>query len=92
MDQLELRRDILDVKEICLSIASKVDRLTGQGAIDEETLLNYLDVCQILHISVRQLRRLQAAGELVGFKKGRLRFFPRSEVQQYIKKLKDDQK
>lgn len=94
MDQLELCKEIRD---ICLSVASKVDQLNLQTNppnkpdidLREDTILNYLDVCQILHISVRQLRRLCASKELTGFKNGRRRYFLSSEVSLYIQKLQD---
>lgn len=96
MDQRQL---CMDIKEICLGIAEKVDKLCTQSEMEitpatdlqNDALLNYLDVCQILHISIRQLRRLHASGKLVGFKNGRRRYYMSSEVQRYIQKLRNEQ-
>ena len=49
----------------------------------DDTVLDYLDVCQILHI--RQLRRLQQSGDLQGFKNGRRRYYLSSEISAYLK-------
>ena len=46
----------------------------------DDTVLDYLDVCQILHISIRQLRRLQQSGDLQGFKNGRRRYYLRFQL------------
>ena len=51
----------------------------------DDTVLDYLDVCQILHISIRQLRRLQQSGDLQGFKNGRRRYYLSSEISAYLK-------
>lgn len=45
------------------------------------------DVCQILHISLRHLRRLANSNELPGFKIGRRRFWRNYDVQEYIRKI-----
>ena len=51
----------------------------------DDTVLDYLDVCQILHSSIRQLRRLQQSGDLQGFKNGRRRYYLSSEISSYLK-------
>lgn len=82
---------IEEVKELCLSILDKVEGLGAQldtlKREEREIVLDYLDVCQVLHISVRHLRRLYNNKELVGFKIGRRRFYRNSEVQDFIRKM-----
>ena len=66
--------------------ADKLLAAADPGKKEDDTVLDYLDVCQILHISVRHLRRLQQGGELTGFKIGRRRFYLSSEVQKYLRR------
>ncbi|MFR2524378.1 helix-turn-helix domain-containing protein [Alistipes putredinis] len=76
---------------LCLRILDRIEALSVQ--IDElkrderDIVLDYLDVCQVLHISVRHLRRLYHNKDLIGFKIGRRRFYRNSEVQQFIRKM-----
>ena len=76
---------------MCLRILDRIEALSVQ--IDElkrderDIVLDYLDVCQVLHISVRHLRRLYHNKDLIGFKIGRRRFYRNSEVQQFIRKM-----
>ena len=98
MDLVKLYQQI---KESCQSIDRKVDLLredirklsnpeNSPAAKLEDTVLDYLDVAQVLHISVRQLRRLHNSGELVGFKVGRRRYYFVTEVQAYLRTLQSN--
>lgn len=98
MDLVKLYQQI---KESCQSIDQKVDLLredirklshaeNSPASKLEDMVLDYLDVAQVLHISVRQLRRLHNSGELVGFKAGRRRYYFVTEVQAYLKTLQSN--
>ncbi len=98
MDLVKLYQQI---KESCQSIDQKMDLLredirklsnaeNSPASKLEDTVLDYLDVAQVLHISVRQLRRLHNSGELVGFKAGRRRYYFVTEVQAYLRKLRSN--
>lgn len=95
MDTLSLGKEIL---ETCRSISAKIDALgkeihTKQTSDDPsaDTVLDYLDVCQILHISVRYLRILHKEKKLTGFKIGRRRFYLNSDVQRYLREVREKQ-
>ena len=75
-----LREDIRELSDTEDSPASKL----------EDTVLDYLDVAHVLHISTRQLRRLHNSGELVGFKAGRRRYYFVTEVQAYLRTLQSN--
>ena len=98
MDLVKLYQQI---KESCQSIDQKMDLLredirklssaeNSPASKLEDTVLDYLDVAQVLHISTRQLRRLHNSGELVGFKAGRRRYYFVTEVQAYLRKLRSN--
>ena len=98
MDLVKLYQQI---KESCQSIDQKMDLLredirklsnaeNSPASKLEDTVLDYLDVAQVLHISTRQLRRLHNSGELVGFKAGRRRYYFVTEVQAYLGKLRSN--
>mgnify|MGYP003258487808 FL=1 len=98
MDLVKLYQQI---KETCQSIDQKMDLLredirklshaeNSPASKLEDMVLDYLDVAQVLHISVRQLRRLHNSGELVGFKAGRRRYYFVTEVQAYLKTLQSN--
>lgn len=82
---------LTQIKDLCQHILDKVEGLSSQieklGNDQSEVVLDYLDVCQVLHISVRHLRRLHKSKELVGFKIGRRRYYRNSEVQQFIRMM-----
>lgn len=93
MDLVELCQSI---RELCEEINSRLTVLTenlrvvqpkAQFEQEKDLLLDYHEVCEVLHISIRQLRRLLQSEELVGVKIGRRRFYPTSEVQAYIRRL-----
>ena len=99
MDFVKLYQQI---KESCQSIDQKMDLLredirklsnaeNSPASKLEDTVLDYLDVAQVLHISTRQLRRLHNSGELVGFKAGRRRYYFVTEVQAYLRKLRSNE-
>lgn len=86
-----------ELKSLCLRVLDEVETISNilqsasrnQQQEPEDVILDYQDVCQLLHISLRHLRRLYASGELVGFKLGRRRFYRTSEVRQYIRKIEE---
>lgn len=91
----------LQIKETCQSIDQKMDLLRedirklsdtedSPASKLEDTVLDYLDVAHVLHISTRQLRRLHNSGELVGFKAGRRRYYFVTEVQAYLRTLQSN--
>lgn len=95
MDPLTLGKEIL---ETCRNISDKIDALAKdirlpQPADDssDNMVLDYLDVCQILHISVRYLRILHNEKKLTGFKIGRRRFYLNSDVQRYLREVREKQ-
>ena len=87
-----------EILENSRKILDKLDKLaedmksrkTGNDTTDN-TVLDYLDVCQILHISVRYLRILHNQKKLTGFKIGRRRFYLSSDVQRYLQEVRDKQ-
>lgn len=98
---MDLVKLYLQIKETCQSIDQKMDLLredirklsdTEDSPVSklEDTVLDYLDVAQVLHISTRQLRRLHNSGELVGFKAGRRRYYFVTEVQDYLRTLQSN--
>lgn len=94
MEQTECYKEL---RSLCLRILDEVKTIANilqstsrsQQQEPEDVILDYQDVCQLLHISLRHLRRLYASGELVGFKLGRRRFYRTSEVRQYIRKIEE---
>lgn len=84
-----------EIRTLCVLIIEKFDKfstefreLFGNKKQDsDDIILDYRDVCQILHISLRHLRRLANSNELPGFKIGRRRFWRNYEVQEYIRKI-----
>lgn len=60
-----------------------------QTVIGEDLILDFKDVCQILHLSERQTRRLTAEKKLVGFRMGHKRMFRSSEINTYLKNLSE---
>ena len=87
-----------EILENSRKILDKLDKLaegmksrkTGNDTTDN-TVLDYLDVCQILHISVRYLRILHNQKKLTGFKIGRRRFYLSSDVQRYLQEVREKQ-
>ena len=75
---MELVEICQNIRELCMQISDKIDQLGQQLQSD---------VCEILHISIRGIRRLQQTGEIVGVKLGRRRFYRTSEIQAYIRHL-----
>lgn len=94
MEQTECYKEL---KSLCLRILDEIKTISNilqsisrnQQQESEDVILDYQDVCQLLHISLRHLRRLYASGELIGFKLGRRRFYRTSEVRQYIRKIEE---
>ena len=87
-----------EILENSRKILDKLDKLaedmksrkTGNDTTDN-TVLDYLVVCQILHISVRYLRILHNQKKLTGFKIGRRRFYLSSDVQRYLQEVREKQ-
>ena len=53
--------------------------------LDGDPMLDFSEVCQILHQSERQVRRYREQGRLVGFNFGHRRMYLLSEVQEFIR-------
>ena len=98
MDTMESSIFCKEILENSRKILDKLDKLaedmksrkTGNDTTDN-TVLDYLDVCQILHISVRYLRILHNQKKLTGFKIGRRRFYLSSDVQRYLQEVREKQ-
>ena len=98
MDTMEssiFRKEILENSR---KILDKLDKLSEDmkalkpgNDTSDNTVLDYLDVCQILHISVRYLRILHNQKKLTGFKIGRRRFYLSSDVQRYLQEVREKQ-
>ena len=90
MTEMEQRLAALEQKcdrilEQLSALLAEIQALHPEIKSPDDTVLDYLDVCQILHISIRQLRRLQQSGDLQGFKNGRRRYYLSSEISAYLK-------
>lgn len=86
LDEIKaLCEQILDLVKGLSAISGTSSGTDRQGT--EDVILDYQDVCQLLHISLRHLRRLHNTGELVGFKIGRRRFYRTSELQRFLHKV-----
>lgn len=55
-------------------------------------ILEFDEVCAVLHLSARQVQRLRERKELVGFNIGRRRMYFQTEVYAYISKLEKETK
>ena len=53
-------------------------------------ILEFDEVCAVLHLSARQVRRPREREELVGFNIGRRRMYFQTEVNAYIAKLEQE--
>lgn len=85
---LENSRKILDKLD---KLAEDMKALKPGNDTSDNTVLDYLDVCQILHISMRYLRILHNQKKLTGFKIGRRRFYLSSDVQRYLQEVREKQ-
>lgn len=56
--------------------------------LDGDPMLDFSEVCQILHQSERQVRRYREQGRLVGFNFRHRRMYLLSEVQEFIRKMR----
>ena len=72
----ELRAIKKDIYEL------KVSRMI----IDGDLILEFSEVCTMLHMSERQVRRYREQGELVGFLLDGKRSYRHSEVQEFLKR------
>lgn len=70
-----IHTEVLSLKDL---ISSKEDRLLDVG-----------DVCNLLHLSPRQIHRIKKEGKLKGFQVGRRRLYRASEVSAYIRILEE---
>lgn len=74
LDELRaIRKDLVDLK---------ITRMV----IDGDLILEFSEVCTMLHMSERQVRRYREQGELVGFLLDGKRFYRHSEVQEFLKR------
>ncbi len=79
-------RRILELSvEILETVRSLKER---RSAYEGEPLLDFSEVCQLLHQSERQVRRYREQGHLVGFTIGRRRMYLLSEVRDFIGKMR----
>lgn len=98
MDTMESSIFCKEILENSRKILDKLDKLSEDikalkpgNDTSDNTVLDYLDVCQILHISVRYLRILHNQKKLTGFKIGRRRFYLSSDVQRYLQEVREKQ-
>lgn len=98
MDTMESSILCKEILENSRKILDKLDKLSEDmkalkpgNDTSDNTVLDYLDVCQILHISVRYLRILHNQKKLTGFKIGRRRFYLSSDVQRYLQEVREKQ-
>lgn len=88
------------IDDHCCQILERIDALTKEvlerspasTVKTDDAALDFLDVCQILHVSVRHLRRITSEGLLPSFKLGRRRLYLSSEVQQYLSNNRGNKK
>ena len=50
-------------------------------------VLEFNEVCSVLHLSARQVQRLRERKELVGFNVGRRRLYFQTEIYDYLSRL-----
>ena len=92
---MDSEQQFKEIRTLCVLMIDKLDKISAEfremfGAHkrnSDDIILDYQDVCQILHISLRHLRRLANSNELPGFKIGRRRFWRNYDVQEYIRKI-----
>lgn len=94
-ETMDSEQQFKEIRTLCVLMIDKLDKISAEfremfGAHkrnSDDIILDYQDVCQILHISLRHLRRLANSNELPGFKIGRRRFWRNYDVQEYIRKI-----
>ena len=92
---MDSEQQFKEIRTLCVLMIDKLDKISAEfremfGARkrnSDDIILDYQDVWQILHISLRHLRRLANSNELPGFKIGRRRFWRNYDVQEYIRKI-----
>ena len=92
---MDSEQQFKEIRTLFFLMIDKLDKISAEfremfGAHkrnSDDIILDYQDVCQILHISLRHLRRLANSNELPGFKIGRRRFWRNYDVQEYIRKI-----
>lgn len=60
--------------------------------LDGEPMLSFDEVCHVLNMSERQVRRFREEKKLVGFLVGRRRMYMNSEVLKFIEMIKKEEK
>lgn len=63
---------------------------TGRNMIGGERILDFNEVCEMLHMGERQVRRYRERGKLKGFLLDSRRMYWESEVQQFLKQYKEE--
>ncbi len=81
--------NITRILELSVEILETVRSLKERrSAYEGEPLLDFSEVCQLLHQSERQVRRYREQGHLVGFTIGHRRMYLLSEVRDFIGKMR----
>ncbi len=84
----ELRQDISRLLDLTTEIRECVRYLKEHRNLFEgEPMLDFSEVCELLHQSERQVRRYREQGRLVGFNIGRRRMYLHSEVKEFIRRM-----
>lgn len=70
------------------AVHSDVRRLNSKTSmLDGDLLLSFDEVCQILNVSERQVRRYRETGKLTGFMLGGRRLYRKSEVDGFVERM-----
>lgn len=92
MDE-NMNEQITQILNIVTDILEDVRLLRHrQNVLMGDTMLEFPEVCEKLRQSERQVRRLRETGELVGFTIGRRRMYLQSEVDEFIRRSKKQNK
>lgn len=85
----QLRQDISRLLELTKDIREGIRYLQEHRNLFEgEPMLDFSEVCELLHQSERQVRRYREQGRLVGFNIGRRRMYLHSEVKEFIRRMR----
>lgn len=84
----ELRQDLSRLLDLTLEIREGIRYLKEHRNLFEgEPMLDFSEVCELLHQSERQVRRFREQERLVGFNIGRRRMYLHSEVKEFIRQM-----
>ena len=82
----QLNDDVSRILQLVTEILEDVHYLKEHHSVfNGEPMLDFPEVCQLLHQSERQVRRYREQGHLVGFNIGRRRMYLMSEVQEFLR-------